>query len=450
MRILIVDDERRMTEALSSFLSMEGIEAQTAKDGFSAQKRLEEEAFDAVVTDLRMPGLDGMGLLKWIKGSGPFLPVIVISAHGEVRDAVEAMRLGAYDYLVKPFDPEELSIRLRKAISERRSLGLLEAGARRYGEGTRLIGESPAIKEAVRLIERAAPSSATMLLTGESGTGKEVAARLVHELSGREGAFVAVNVGAVPETLLESELFGHEKGAFTGADMRRLGLFETAQRGTLFLDEIGELPIHLQVKLLRVVQEKKISRLGSSAALPVDVRLVAATNRDLEEEVRAGRFREDLYYRINVIRVRLPPLRDREGDRSLLAGYFLKKISAELGRKIEGLTPEALGLLDAYPFPGNVRELENALERAVILAEGPILEARDFQFSALRQSGSPELAQEKGPRRLADIEKEAIAEALTRNRFHRERSAVELGITRRTLLNKIKEYALPIPNRDED
>jgi two-component system response regulator AtoC len=452
MRILVVDDEKRMVESLVDYLRLEGLEALSAADGRGARRLLEEEAFDAVVTDLRMPNFDGLELLGWIREEGPSVPVIMISAHGEVKDAVAAMKLGAYDYLMKPFDPDELILRLKKATSERLSARRLEAGARRFVEGGRLIGESPAMLDVGKLIARAAPSMATILLTGESGTGKEVAASLIHEKSGRPGPFVAVNVGAVPESLLESELFGHEKGAFTGADSRRIGLFEAAQGGTLFLDEIGDLPIHLQVKLLRVIQEKKVMRLGATKGFPIDVRLLAATNRDLETEMREGRFREDLYYRLNVIRIRLPALREREGDVGLLAGYFLRKLSKELGRRMEGMSPEALAHLESYRFPGNVRELENAMERAVILADGPILERRDLHLGEER----PDAGKKTGgdyfsePRSLAETEKNAIEAALRRNGWHREKSAAELGITRRTLLNKVKDYGIEVPGRAEE
>ncbi len=441
-----------MIESLREYVAAEGIEASVADDGLAAKRLLGEDAFDAVVTDLRMPGLDGLGLLRWIREEGPPIPVVIISAHGDVRDAVEAMKLGAYDYLVKPFDPDELVIRLRKAVGERRTSLRLAAGKLRFDEGGGLVGESPAMVEVVRLIEKVAPTASTVLITGESGTGKEVAARLVHERSRRDGSFVPVNLGALPETLLESELFGHEKGAFTGADARKPGLFETAHAGTIFLDEIGELPLHLQVKLLRVIQERKVQRLGGLQGIPIDARLVAGTNRDLETEMRAGRFREDLYYRINVIRIRMPPLREREGDRALLAGFFLKKLSAELGRKVEGISPEALGLLERHDFPGNVRELENAIERALILSDGPQLEARDFQFfiAGAKIGMSPRDVDAVQPRSLDELEKRAIAEALQRNGYRREKSAAELGITRRTLLNKIKEYGLVIPDSARD
>jgi len=451
VRVLVVDDEARMAASLREFLGSEGIGAESAGNGLEAQRLLGEEAFDAVVTDLRMPRLDGLGLLRWIREQGPCLPVIVISAHGEVKDAVEAMRLGAYDYLVKPFDPEELSIRLRKAVGERRSVLILAAGEKRHAESAGLIGESPALREVQRLIGKAAPTNSTILITGESGTGKEVAARMIHRDSGREGAFVPVNLGALPENLIESELFGHEKGAFTGADSRRAGLFETAHGGTIFLDEIGELPLQLQVKLLRVIQDRKVQRLGGVQGIPIDARLIAATNRDLEAEVRDSRFREDLYYRINVIRIRMPPLRERGSDRVLLAGYFLKKLSGELGRKVEGISPDALRLIESHEFPGNVRELENAIERALILAEGPVLQVKDFQFFLPRTAAASPVPtggssfEPAAVLTLAELESRAIASALERNAYHREKSASELGITRRTLLNKIKGYGLEIP-----
>lgn len=454
MRILIADDEKRMVESLKGFLALDEIEVRGVGNGKEAIEALGQETFDALVTDLRMPIVDGLGLLRWIHDEGPSLPVIVISAHGEVREAVEAMKLGAWDYLVKPFDPEELVLRLRKAVAERRAMSRLEAGSRHLKGGTRMIGESPSLKEVTRLIQKAGPSQATILITGESGTGKEVAARLVHEVSGREGGFVPINIGAVPETLLESELFGHEKGAFTGADARTQGLFEAAQGGSLFLDEIGDLPSHLQVKLLRAIQERKIQRLGATKDIPVDVRLIAATNRDLEAMVAGGTFREDLYYRLNVIRIHLPPLRERKGDVPLLAGFFLERLTRELGRKGLGLSPEALALLEAYPYPGNIRELENALERAVILAEGSQIEARDFSLSGdlgRRKAceGQTSVNALSRPRSLAEIEEEAILVALRRNAWHREKSAQELGITRRTLLNKVKDYGIQIPGRDD-
>lgn len=458
VRILVVDDERRLADSLKDYFESEGLEVETAHDGAEGKARLENQAFDLVVSDLRMPGMGGMELLTWLHGEGQAIPMIMISAHGEIEDAVQAMKLGAYDYLVKPFDPDELLLRIRKAVDARRLRLSLEAGAGTRRDGMGLLGESGKMLELGRLIAKAAPSAATILVTGESGTGKEVVARKVHALSGREGPFVPINMGAFPDQLLESELFGYEKGAFTGADTRKLGIFESAQGGTLFLDEVAEMPLHLQVKLLRVLQERKVQRLGSLKGTPIDVRIVAATNKDLELEVREGRFREDLYYRLNVIRLRVPPLRDRRSDIPLLAGNFLARFSADLGRKIRGIADEALDLLVAYDFPGNVRELENVIERACILAEGERLESRDFEFirlssplagEAVGKGGAEGSDQPEGREsgfggrlNLQELEKKAIIAALERNSQHREKTAQELGITRRTLLNKIKEYGL--------
>lgn len=450
MKILIVDDEKQLVMSLKDYFEPDGIEADIALDGKTGRQRLEEHPYDALVSDLRMPGLNGMELLRWVKEEGPNIPVIMMSAHGEIRDAVEAMKIGAYDYLVKPFDPDELLIRIKKAVENHRlSLSFRAGTSGKKGAGG-MIGESPKIKEIIHMLEKAAPSLATILLTGESGTGKEVAARMIHSLSKREGPFVPINMGAFPEHLLESELFGYEKGAFTGADARKQGLVESAQGGTLFLDEIAELPLHLQVKLLRVLQERKVQRLGSLKGTPIDLRVVAATNRNLEEELKLGKFREDLYYRINVIRVRLPPLRERSEDIPLLAGAFLAQFSSNMGRKIEGISQEALNLLMGHDFPGNVRELENSIERACILSDSAILQPRDFDFIAARRvpekAQIPEMPEKNkapiGPKTLEEIEKETIMVALARNSYHREKTAAELGITRRTLLNKIKEYDL--------
>ncbi len=461
MRVIVADDEPSLLSSIGAFLKAESIDAELSSDGAKARTRLSEEPFDAAVLDIRMPGLDGISLLRWIKDEGLTLPVIMMSAHGDVRDAVEAMRLGAFDYLVKPFDPDELAIRLRKAVRDRRLTADREVSRRPSRDRVRMVGDSAAVKEALRLIDRAAPTPSTVLITGESGTGKEVAARLVHDRSGRQGAFVAVNLGAVPENLLESELFGYEKGAFTGASERKIGLFELADGGTLFLDEIGEMPAHMQVKILRAIQERKVMRLGGSQGVPVDARIVAATNRDLESMVAAGTFREDLYYRVNVVRIRLPPLRERPGDAVALALHFVEALAPVLGRKGARLAPEALELISSYPFPGNVRELSNAVERALILADGDELRASDFQLGSgsrdgaaggghRQAAGSTPVAPgevagrlpapDGAPRSLADIERLAILAALERNGGKREATAAELGITRRTLLNKLNEY----------
>jgi len=464
MRIIVADDEPNLLKSIGAFLKADSIESFLAADGIKARDAMLDEPFDAAVLDIRMPGMDGMSLLHWIKEEGFPLPVIMMSAHGDVRDAVEAMRLGAYDYLVKPFDPDELTIRLRKAVRDRRLSADREVARRPSGEHVRMVGDSGAIKEALRLIDRAGPTPSTVLITGESGTGKEVAARLVHERSGRQGAFVAVNLGAIPENLLESELFGYEKGAFTGAAERKLGLFELADGGTLFLDEIGEMPSHMQVKILRAIQERKVTRLGGTKGVPVDARIVAATNRDLESMVAAGTFREDLYYRVNVVRIHLPPLRDRPGDALTLARHFVETLAASIGRKGVSLSSGAMELLATYPFPGNVRELSNAVERALILGDGDELLARDFQlgsgsrsaatrdeapFGALPEpgkDGSPfkvrscYVSTDGKPYSLYELERLAILEALGRNSGKKESTAKELGITRRTLFNKLNEY----------
>ncbi len=436
MRILVVDDEDALRRTLAEFLSLEGWEVHQASNGLSARKMLEEKSFNAVVLDMRMPGLDGPGLLKWLVNEGPLVPVVMMSAFGEVNDAVAAMKAGAVDYLVKPFDPEELVLRVRRAAAAGRTQNITEQSGKQ-----RTLSVDPAMKPISELLEKAAPTDATILITGESGTGKEIAARYVHDISGRaNGPFVAVNLGGLPENLVESELFGYERGAFTGADSRKPGLFETANGGTLFLDEIGEIPPSLQVKLLRALQEKKIQRLGGLGVIPVDVRIITATNRNLEEEVAKGQFREDLFYRINVIRVSIPPLRHRPEDIPWLTGIFIEKHGAGRRPDIRGLSEESLLSLTEYKFPGNIRELENMIERALILAKGPFLQPSDM---ALPERFVGQLPDNKSkPGTLREMEAVMIQEALHRNEGHRERTASELGITRKTLLNKINDYGI--------
>jgi two-component system response regulator AtoC len=440
MRILIADDERNIRDSLASYLAKEGIECATAADGAAARALLESESFDAMVLDLRMPRMDGLELLAWSAESGPRVPAVMISAYGEVKDAVRAMRLGARDYLVKPFDPEELLLRLRRVAEESALAGRLEAGRKAAagaddaGDGAAWLGGGERMRAVRSLIEKVAPTPSTVLLTGESGTGKEVAARLVHALSANPGGpFVAVNVGGIPEQLLESELFGYDKGAFTGAEARKLGMFEIASSGTIFLDEIGDMPQHLQVKLLRVLQEKKVRRLGGTQPIPVNARVIAATNRDLEALLSEGKFREDLYYRLNVIRIELPPLRERREDIPRLAGCFVEKFSREMGRRIRGVDADALARLGAYSFPGNVRELENLVERACILCEGDEIRARDL--------GEPFASAAPPPKRgaLKDAERDLIERTIAKHGGNMTRAAAELGISRRTLFNKRRE-----------
>jgi two-component system, NtrC family, response regulator AtoC len=436
--ILVVDDEKNLRASIVGYLELEGFETAEAENGLSAQRLLETHAFSAAVLDLRMPGMDGMQLLEWIKTDGPPVPVLMISAHGDISDAVEAMKLGAKDYLVKPFDPAELVIRLRRIIEERRLRDEIEAGRRTAREHVGLIGESDAMQELRRLITRVAGTPSTVLITGESGVGKEVVARAVHAASRScDGPFVAINIGGVPAALLESELFGHEKGAFTGAESRKAGMFELASRGTLFLDEIGELPGELQVKLLRVIQERKLRRLGGTTEIPIDSRIIAATNRDLEGAVSDGEFREDLFYRLNVVRIIIPPLRERPDDVAPLVGHFIERLNAKMGTHVSGLTPEALAALRGYPWPGNVRELENIIERSLIFAESPLLEPRDLGMS-------PQESRRIEAGTLAALEREAIERALHRWEGNQTKAAEELGISRRTLYNKIREYGLDL------
>ncbi|HVP19690.1 MAG TPA: sigma-54 dependent transcriptional regulator [Spirochaetia bacterium] len=436
MRVLVADDEKNIRDSIAAYMAAEGIDTAVAADGAEARALLSDEAFDCLILDMRMPKMDGLALLAWLQESGPPVPVIVISAYGDVRDAVQAMKLGARDYLVKPFDPDELVMRIRRVFSESSFADQAEAGRRAQASGG-WIGEDPAMKSIKAMVERVAPTSSTVLITGESGTGKEVVARFLHAMSANpDGPFVAVNIGGVPEGLLESELFGHEKGAFTGAVERKRGMFELASSGTLFLDEIGDMPLHLQVKLLRVLQDRKVQRLGGTQAIPINARIVAATNRDLEALRAEGRFREDLYYRLNVIRIGVPPLRERRGDIPALAGYFVEKLNGQMGRKVRGLLPDALARLSAYSFPGNVRELENVIERAFILCSSDTIGPRDLGEPFSRASRTPRTG------RLRDQERELIEKTLARHGGNRTHAAKDLGISRRTLLNKIKEAGI--------
>ena len=351
MKVLIADDEPNIRDSLQRLLELDGNEVIAADNGLAAQRRLQDANFHAAIVDLKMPGMDGLELLRWIRSERPRLPVIMISAYGEVTDAVSAMKLGAHDYVVKPFDPEELVLRLAKLVEAQALRDHAEVASRGAADAPPELGDSPPMAAIATLVRKVAPTPSTVLITGESGTGKEVVARALHHQSRRAGPFIAVNCGGIPDTLLESELFGYERGAFTGAAQRKVGMFELAAAGTLFLDEIGEMPAQLQVKLLRAVQERRIQRLGATASIPIDTRLAAATNRDLEQEVAAGRFREDLYYRLNVVRVHVPPLRERLGDLPRLAGRILARLNQSMGRQVQGLTPAALTILGGYGFP---------------------------------------------------------------------------------------------------
>jgi two-component system response regulator AtoC len=468
MRVLIVDDERNIRESLIKYLSIEHLEAVGAESAEAAQTLLAQEAWEALVLDLKLPGMNGQELLAWMQRQGLPAPVIMISAHGEIADAVAALKTGARDYLVKPFDPAELVIKLRALVEDKKRENRLETESRTRGEAGFLIGDSPPMRELGGRIAKIAAAGVTVLITGESGAGTEAVAREIHRLSPHsDEPFAAVNIGGIHEGLMESELFGHEKGAFTGAAARRQGLFELAGRGTIFLDEIGEMPLALQVKLLRVLQERKIRRLGGTGDIPVNARIISATNRDLEALVKDGRFREDLYFRLNVFRLIIPPLRDRRADIPLLTDHILAKLCARMGQPVRAITPGAVEKLSAYHFPGNIRELENILERAMIYGSGGRVEPADIELPTRRaapgtpepslvtpasavadaapgESARPADGAEFGGARpsLDEVERQAVLESLARNGGNRTKTAGELGITRKTLLNKLKGWGM--------
>lgn len=451
MKILIVDDEPNIRDLMHRFLNLDGMDSDCAENGLSAQRMLREEAYDACLVDLKMPGMDGISLISWMRSEGFRMPVIMISAHGEITDAVSALKEGAHDYIVKPFDPEELVIRLKKLIDAQQLRNLVESETRNDTEEDKqiFVGESASIKRIKDVIAKISDTNSTVLITGESGTGKEVVAREIHNCSPvKGGPFIAINIGGVPENLLESELFGYEKGAFTGAVNRKTGMFELASGGTLFLDEIGDMPSSLQVKILRVLQEKRITRLGGTTQMPINARIIAATNKDLEQLVREGKFREDLFYRLNVVRISIPPLRERREDIPLLAAGILRRFNRQMGHKVSGFSADALQMLCNHEFYGNVRELENILERAVIFAgsEEIICDDLDLRGSvSLHTQEKEEFHFDQAEAKsLKDVEVDAIVRALHRWEGNRTRAAQELGISRRTLINKIAEYELKL------
>ncbi len=444
-RILVVDDEASARGGLERLLAQEGFTVKTAPDGSAALKLAAEFAPDVVVTDLKMPQMDGLELLKLLREQDPGLPVVVATAFGDVSSAVAAMRAGADDYLTKPIDIDALVLSIERT-TERRTLRAEAENLRRQaredeGEGLRgLIGKSPAMQTVYRVARQVAGSRATVLITGESGTGKGELARAIHTLSPRSKApFVALHCTALAESLLESELFGHERGSFTGAEKRRTGRFEQADGGTLFLDEIGEISPLLQVKLLRVLQERTFERVGGNEPVKVDVRLLAATNRDLAKEVREGRFREDLYYRLNVVRIEMPPLRLRGGDAVVLANHFLHRFAEENHSGARTFTDKARMKIARHRWPGNVRALENAIERAVVLAHGPEIDEPDLPFESepdvqggVRIPGST----------MGEIERHAIIATLEATSGSTTKAAEILDISVRTIQYRLHEYGL--------
>ena len=464
--ILIADDEANLRKVLSVLLSQEGHTATSVANGADALQRVKEGGIDILITDLKMPGITGLELLQKVQRFDHDLPVIVITAHGTVETAVKALKEGAFDYITKPFDKNELRLAVQKAIAARQvSSRHLHDGGDSRGR-FQIIGQAEGMKEIYQIIEKVAPTPSTVLITGESGTGKELVATAIHENSPRkQGPFIKVNCAAIPKELMESEFFGYEQGAFTGAVGSKPGRFELADGGTLFLDEIGEIPGAMQVKLLRALQESELERVGGVRTIKVDVRVVTATNRDLPAEIEKGNFRDDLFYRLNVVPISLPPLRERISDIGLLVDTFLTKYNERLNRKVKSLSPQALAALKAYHWPGNIRELENVIERTLLFAESDHIEACDLP-EAIRSATGPgapltrksgeETAREALPdinegnasmkdivrKATVEIERELIIQALDETRGNVTRAAHLLGISRKGLQNKMKDFGL--------
>jgi len=452
MKILVIEDDAGLRRTVSLVLEGEDYDVTTAANGEAGLAKAEEWNPDVILADVRMPGMDGLEFVDRYTGEGGSADVVIMTAYGSPDTAIDAIRRGAFDYIDKPFAPEALLLRIRIVEENRkktREIKRLRKEVRVEKRHSEIISSSAGMTEAIRLAERVAPHPTTVLITGESGTGKELIARLVHNASGRPGSFVPVNCGAIPENLLESELFGHVKGSFTGATGDRLGLFEEADRGTLFLDEVGELPAQLQVKLLRALQEGEIRRVGDSQPRKVDVRTVAATARDLEAETQSGDFRADLYYRLNVLRVHLPPLRHRPDEVPILAKHFLATYSERLGVSVTAFESGAMKQLQAYAWPGNVRELQNVVERVVVLTDGDKVSESDLPASIREPKGvmptsaesmsSDELSVKK---RSAQLERHLISRALTVTEGNRTRAAELLDLSYRALLYKIRDYGL--------
>ncbi len=434
--ILVVDDELAMGIALKEALCRKGYSVEVTDNGEDAIRRFEAGRYSMVISDMKMPGADGLEVLREIKRSSPFTPVLLITAFGTVEKAVEAIKEGAVDFLLKPFSLESLEATVERALQHEHSFDV---------DGKVMLTKSPVMSRIVSMAMTVAGSDATVLLSGESGTGKELMARFIHSQSPRrEGPFVSVNCASIPEGLLESELFGHEKGAFTGALNQRQGKFEQANSGTILLDEISEMDLKLQAKLLRVIQEREVERLGGKVPIPLDIRIIATTNRDIQEEVRKGRFREDLFYRLNIFPLCLPPLRERAEDLEYLAGHFMKKFSSKYSKHVEGISEGALAYIRDYGWPGNIRELENTMERAVLLCQGVEIDVEHLRLTKPEEQNEPQAASSEGtplnPMTISEMEKRLIYKTLDDVGWNRTRAAKILGISVRTLRNKLKEY----------
>jgi two-component system response regulator HydG len=441
LNLLVVDDDSSHRHTLLTLLADWGYRVSGAGDGAAALAACQERPFDLLLMDMRMPGMNGIEAMQEIKAYNPAIPVIIMTAYSEVESAVEAIKKGAYDYLTKPLDFEELKLTLERALDHAILRDENRALKNAMEVSGSIIGKSQPMRRMLDMLATIAPSEATVLISGASGTGKELAARMLHMNSQRKkGPYVAINCAALAESLLESELFGHEKGAFTGAERRREGRFFAANQGTIFLDEVGEIPLTMQAKLLRVIQEREIQRVGGDQVIKVDVRIVAATNRDLGEEVQKGNFRQDLYYRLNVVSLHLPALAERGEDIPLLAAHFAQKFAMRNHKTVKGFTPGAMDCLRKYHWPGNVRELENAVERAVVLLIGEYISERELPPGIA--ASSPASARPRvdyGNMTLNEIEKLVVAETVENAGGNKSEAARRLGITRKTLLSKLQE-----------
>ncbi len=450
-RVLIVDDEADGREALAELTGRWGYDVQTAADGTEALRRAIEWHPDIILSDLVMPNMDGLWLLRALRAELPDCPVVLLTGRGSIQIAVQAIKEGAWDFIEKPIEVSRLRIVVERALEKKetmREVQLLRRRVAALAPGTDMVGAGPAMQKVFELVKRVAASNASVVISGESGTGKEVVARAIHGLSPRrDKPFVALNCSAIPATLIESELFGAERGAFTGADQRRMGCFELAHNGTLFLDEIGELPSELQAKFLRVLEERKFRRLGGRTEVEVDVRVLCASNRDLKDEIRRGRFREDLFFRLGVFGIWLPPLKERREDIPILVHHFIEKFNAETGKRVQEVTPAAMSVLQGYAWPGNIRELRNTVERAMILADGEVL--TEEHLPPEMKPGGPEAAALRLPlgQPLEQVERDYILASLQRNAGNKARTAEVLGISEKTLYNKLNRYAAEARSR---
>jgi len=459
--ILIVDDEQSMRDFLAIMLKKEGHEVVTVEDGDEAIKAIEKDIYDLVITDIKMPGIDGLQVLRSVKRVSPNTLVIVITAYSSTEDAVFAIKQGALDYITKPFEIERIKLVIKKALDRKKLYEEHDFYKRQYEhkfDVGNIVGKGKAIQNIFHMIKRVSQSKSTILVTGESGTGKELIARAIHQNSPRsEQAFVAVSCGAIPENLLESELFGHIKGAFTGAIANKIGLFELADKGTLFLDEIGELPLLIQVKLLRVLQEKQFKRVGGTKDISVDVRIIAATNRDLRKMVEENTFREDLFYRLNVIPIHIPPLRNRKEDIALLAIHFLEKYNREIGKHFTHITGEAMEQLKDYDWPGNIRELENVIERAVALETEPVIDVASLpdtirgtsrQFTSFIPADIPPEGIDL-ENIVDEVEKDLLVKALEKTGWVKKHAAKLLHLSFRSFRYRLDKFDIEKQSHDE-